>query len=759
MKNPFEWLASEITTRPLVVAGVFALFFLVMIFGLSLVAMQTGNDTYLDKDSSRGAMLAHYTDTYGSNAMMLIFETDDITAPANLQYIERLQNDIKNEPSVERVSGVVDMIRDGNGGTLPASAAEVNAILDRSPPEVVARYMPSKMMTISVITLKPGLTDDRQKEVLTSVRSMVALSGPPPGMNVIISGEAAFSQEMEEAMGSSMGILILAAMLLMVLAVFTLFSHVRYQILPVVVVASGLIMTFGFMGLSGIPISMVVIGAFPVLIGIGIDYAIQIHSRLDEEVQKTSLKEAVITTVTKTGPAVLVAMLATSMGFISMVLGPIPMVGDFGITCTIGVMSCYLAALIIIPVFAILFRYRARTMEADGTSASGTEHTAKATDHSTTPFIQKYDAALGKIAYMIAKHPVPIILLVFLVAVVGFQLDNEVPISADEKTFVPPEMPALLDMNKVTRTMGATSTIPVVISGQNVMDPVTLEWIQKFGEYEVDRNDRITGVTSIATLIAAYNGGTLPETPRGIQETIDRIPAETRDRYLNGKMETVLEFSTVDLEMSQARSLIATVEKDLEWYYQPAGDSAQITGTLEMFSVLMEDIDNSKTLMTVLGFVFIAVFLLIVYRRIHAISPLIPIVAIVGWNGAIMYLLGLEYTPLTAVLGSMTIGVASEYTVLIMERVDEELERGLDLLSAIQMSVQKIGTAITVSGLTTVFGFAALMLSEFNIISNFGITTVITVGFSLCGAILIMPAVISLMYQYAGNPVPSRKAE
>jgi len=92
-----------------------------------------------------------------------------------------------------------------------------------------------------------------------------------------------------------------------------------------------------------------------------------------------------------------------------------------------------------------------------------------------------------------------------------------------------------------------------------------------------------------------------------------------------------------------------------------------------------------------------------------------------------------------------------------MERVDEELACGLDLLSAIQTSVQKIGTAITVSALTTLFGFAALILSEFNIISNFGLTTVITVGFSLAGAILIMPAVISLMYRFEGHPVVVNK--
>ena len=96
----------------------------------------------------------------------------------------------------------------------------------------------------------------------------------------------------------------------------------------------------------------------------------------------------------------------------------------------------------------------------------------------------------------------------------------------------------------------------------------------------------------------------------------------------------------------------------------------------------------------------------------------------------------------------MTIGVASEYTILIMERFQEERRRGKERYEAIQHAVQKIGTAITVSGMTTVFGFSALLLSAFNIVSNFGIVTVITVGFSLMGAILVMPAILSLMDRF-----------
>ncbi len=740
MKNPYQWLADAINNHTWAVAGVAGAIFILALFGLSMVTMETGDDTYIDKNTPRGALLAHYKDTYGSDAIMLIYEADSVRSPDALRYIDHLQEDLRNERYVDSVSGVVDLLKQANGGTLPSSKAEIDAIIGEAPPEMVERMLPSDLMTISVITLDPGVSMSAQKQVLGNIESTIRISGPPPGLSVTVSGNPAFSKEMEGEMGGQMGILILAAMLLMVLAVLLLFSHVRYSLLPVGVVAVGLIMTFGFMGLSGISISMVVIGAFPVLIGIGIDYAIQFHARFDEEIQRGTIPEAVWATVVNLGPSVLIAMSATALGFIAMFFAPVPMVADFGMVCTIGVASCYIAALIIVPVFATVMNYRPKKEAPTSGSQEG-----------GLSFIERYDRILGRLAYTVAKHPVPVILLVAVVAAGGYHLDQSVPISADEKTFVPDDMPALRDLEKITRTMGSTSTIPIIVIADDVLSPEALAWIDQFGIYEQEHNDKITGVASIATLIREHNGGVLPSTRGEVNDVVARIPEPTLKRYLDGNMEAVLEFSTVDMEMSVARDLVKRMQSDAAWNNPPAGVTVKITGTMEMFAAVMDDIAESRTFMTLLGFAFIIGFMILVYRKFRAISPVIPIVFIVGWNGAIMYLLGLDYTPLTAVLGSMTIGVASEYTILIMERCEEELARGMEFLDAIQIAVQKIGTAITASGMTTVFGFAALTLSTFNIISNFGIVTVITVGFSLLGAIVVMPAVLSLMYRYTGR--------
>ena len=736
LKSPFSILADFITSRPKLTAAIVIIWFIISMYGMTLVYMKSGNDTYVDKNSKTGINLDQYQELFSSDAIMVIFESDNVLDPETLEYMDLLMADFSNEGGVKEVSGISDMIKNINGGVLPGSQAEINTIKNSLPEETVNRYLPSNMMTIGVIQLETGISEEKQESLLNSLYTIIAISDTPPALTITLSGSPAFSQQMNEEMGESTGVLIFAAMALMIVAVAILFSHVSYRFLPVGIVFTGLINTFGVMGLANIPISMVVIAAFPVLIGIGIDYAIQFHSRIDEEARRFGdIEQAARKTIVSSGPAILYAMIATSLGFIAMYAAPIPMVVDFGLTCLIGVICCYISALLMVPAFCILFRYRPKESNGRGLQSK----------------IEAYDNLLGKTALAIARKPVIILLILGFVAVIGIQLDERVPISFDEETFVPPDMPAVIDMKKVTRTMGSTDSMTVLVKADNLYDPAILKWIDEFGDYEVGLRGELKGVSSIATLIKKYNGGSIPDTEEGVKQVLGMIPDETKQQYISGKMNSVIEFNMKEIEPDVFHTLVDNVKKDLDWNYPPPGVEAGLTGQTDLHITLMDGIREGKTQTTFIGFILIFAWLLLIYRRISAISPIIPIIMIVGWNGAIMYGFGIEYSPMTAVLGSMTIGIASEYTILIMERYTEERSFGKNRIEAIQIGVQKIGTAITVSGLTTVFGFSALLLSSFNIIKNFGMVTVITVGFSLIGAIVVMPAVLSIMGRYEKN--------
>lgn len=749
IKELYEGIAHAIIKHPRIVAALMVVIFCVGLVGMTQLSMQTGWETYVSKDSPAGAIEQKYNTDYKSDTIILIIEAGDPYSPDVVAYIDTLEKDLLQQQNIKSAQSIADVLKRANNGVLPSSQAQTERIINALPESTRNLVAPSNVMTLMSITLSSGLSDDIQKSVLNNVGSVVDTSSPPPGVTVEISGSPAFSQQMSAGLSSNMGVLIGGAMVLMIITMGILFAYVRHRFMPVLLVALGLISSLGLMGLFGINLNMAVIGAFPVLIGLGIDYAIQFHARFDEEARKGSLENAVFMTVTRTGPAVLYAMLATSMGFVAMYVSTVPMIRSFGIVSIIGINTCYWFSCIGMPTLGLLLNYTPKQQQTGQCYAVGTEACdtviGKAAAKKKGGF--SYADFLTGTSVKIAKNPIPVLLIAGLIALIGFQIDPTIPVESDENAFVPSDMPAKINMDKVTRTIGATSTADLMVQGSRVTDLDTVKWIKEFQDYELAHHVEFTGATSIASLILQYNNGAMPETQAELDAVLASIPEGTKEQYLSSPLCGVIRFSTVDLSMDQQETLKKQVISEITFLEPPVGITVDPAGNFEIYTSLLGSMTESKDVMTVLGFLFVFVFLVVVYRHIHAVSPIIPIIFVVGWNAVMMELIGLTYNPLTATLGSMTIGVAAEYTILVMERYTEEEERLHDPIAAIQESVQKIGTAITVSGLATFFGFSALCLATFPIISNFGVSTLIAVAFSLIGAIFIMPAVLSLMGQ------------
>ena len=354
----FSAIAHLVNRRPELVVALIGVIFIIALFGVTMITMQTGNDTYMNKNSPEGVVNKEYTNTFNQDSLILIIETSDPLNPAVLSYMDRLESDIRQQQHITSASSVVDILKQENNGVLPQTKGEISTLVNQIPPAVQTTAVPSNVLTLMEVQLDTGLSDNTETSVLNTVQQAVDQSNPPAGVTVSLSGTPAFDAQMKAAMGSQMGVLIGAAMILMVLVMGVLFSYVSYRFLPVIFVGLGLTTALGLMGLAGIQLNMAVLGAFPVMIGLGIDYAIQFHARLDEESRKGSLDDAVYMTITRTGPAVMYAMLATSLGFAAMFISTVPMIQSFGLVAIIGIMSCYCISLVGIPAVAQVIHYK-----------------------------------------------------------------------------------------------------------------------------------------------------------------------------------------------------------------------------------------------------------------------------------------------------------------------------------------------------------------------------------------------------------------
>jgi hydrophobe/amphiphile efflux-3 (HAE3) family protein len=356
---------------------------------------------------------------------------------------------------------------------------------------------------------------------------------------------------------------------------------------------------------------------------------------------------------------------------------------------------------------------------------------------------------LEKINNFSIKYNLLVLGIAALLCIGGLIADESVGVQTDTKAFVPQDLPALIDLNHLKDVMGGTDTLNLIIKVEDNADPEILKWIDKFSEHETQRR-YILGASSIVPLVKEYNGGTIPDSKDEIEAIYDKIPESQKDRYLYGKNMLLLNFNignaVSDIKTTGIEELTGIVEKDIQWMDVPPGVTITITGSPVVFIEVLGALTGGRILMTYLGLFLVLGGLLVVYRDwIKALAAIIPMFIVTGWSGLVMKFLEIDYTPMTATMGALIIGIGCEYSVLMMERYFEEKDHGADPLQAIYRASDSIGAALLASGTTVVCGFAALMISTFPLIKDFGTVTVIDIVLVLIAIFLVFPPLIVLM--------------
>jgi predicted RND superfamily exporter protein len=107
-----------------------------------------------------------------------------------------------------------------------------------------------------------------------------------------------------------------------------------------------------------------------------------------------------------------------------------------------------------------------------------------------------------------------------------------------------------------------------------------------------------------------------------------------------------------------------------------------------------------------------------------------------------MYSLGVPLNPMTQILGVIVIGTVTEYTVIILNRYRQEKALGEPPAEAMATAVSRVGRAVIASAATTLGGFAVLIASDFVMLRDFGIATVIGIVLCIISAMMVMPPLI-----------------
>src|SRR4051794_18385941 len=214
-----------------------------------------------------------------------------------------------------------------------------------------AYLFPSSDAALILIRLKPGLSDQQRDSAIKEIRA--AVNAPDyklqNGQKYVVTGVPVVVDSLASEVQRSIFVLLGAALLVMAATLLLVFrTRRRLRLLPLGLALAAAAIAYGSVFLAGHELTMASIAALPVLIGLAVDYAIQMQARFDEaRVEGLDPPAAARRAAARGAPTIAGAALATAAGFLVLLLSPVPMIHGFAVLVIVGIglaLACALTA-------------------------------------------------------------------------------------------------------------------------------------------------------------------------------------------------------------------------------------------------------------------------------------------------------------------------------------------------------------------------------------------------------------------------------
>ncbi len=267
-----------------------------------------------------------------------------------LKYISNIEQYFYNNQNIKKIDSPISLIKESNNGVLPKSEENIKKIISQNPS--FSNYFSSDYeMVLITISLEKGIDSSK---VLAEMENMLKEIPKPEGVSVDITGSAITGEIINRDLSSDTKKTSMYSMFGIILVLLFIFGSIKWGLLPLTTIICGVIFTMGFVGFMGLKMSTATSGVMSMIMGIGIDFGIQIISRFKQEKKNKPKIESMIITLNNVFMPMFITTIAAVIGFISMGLGDLSVMADMGRIMAYGTVFCFLSAITIVPALTLV---------------------------------------------------------------------------------------------------------------------------------------------------------------------------------------------------------------------------------------------------------------------------------------------------------------------------------------------------------------------------------------------------------------------
>ena len=547
---------------------------------------------------------------------------------------------------------------------------------------------------------------------------------------------------------------LVGSLLLSAITLLLFFRSIPATLMSLVVVAMGVIWSFGTMVLMGQKITLLTALIPPLVVVIGIPNCIYFLNKYHTAYKETNDRSAaIILMVSKMGIVTLFCNITAAIGFFVFALTKSPLLKEFGWVSGINIMALFFISLFFIPPVLSYLKPPA----------------SKHTKYLENKYLTHILVKIERWTFNHTKWVFGITLFLVVFSIVGVLKIKKEAFIVDD---LPKKDKLYTDLKWFEQNAGGVMPLEIVIDTKKknglIRNTKPLDHIETFQQflltqpelgkplgliegikfakqafYDGDSNSYSVPSGTEMAFIAPYlkpvdgNVNTQANTPKSPTALLNKfIDTEKRATRISVNMK--------DIGSAQLPIFLKRMDSATQAIFDSTNYHVQITGSSVTF------LEGSNFIIKGLGesifwaFLLIAICMLFLFRSfpilmcslVPNIVPLLITAGCMGW-------IGVSLKPSTVLVFSVALGIAIDVTIRFLVNYKQELPRlNHQVNSTLIQTIKNTGISIIYTSMVLVAGFVIFCFSEFGGTKALGWLTSLTLVVSTLTNLILLPALI-----------------
>ena len=567
-----------------------------------------------------------------------------------------------------------------------------------------------------------------------------------------LGGPAMITSDMMEYIRSDLVVFGVAVASVFAIMLFLFFGNIWFVILPISNAFLTTFVTAGFLGYMDWKISVVSSNFIALLLILTISLTVHVLVKINE-LQKGSIdnEKSLIDAVEQMFLPCFFAALTTAVAFLSLLLGELKPVIEFGKMMAFGISIAFIFTFSFLPSSLSLIKNN------------------KSKDYLSLHKITNWILAISKKYSTYIYLTFTIVFCVLIFGTTKLVVENRFIDYFDEETEI------YQGMLEIDKNLGGTATLDIIIKEPSFIasdDLIEDEffddslfddesssasgyWWNVYSLAELEEiHDYLDSLPEIGKVLSVASGIKLARLINDGEDLNDLelallrsvLPEDIRETllysYIN-KDDSVVRISTRVNESAENLNrdeLLQKINNDLITKFNLSEDRFEITGLAVLYNNMLQSLFQSQIGSLLVVFSVIAFMLLLIFKSFKVmVIGLIPNIFVASSVVGILGLLKIPLDIMTITVAAISVGMAVDNTIHYIYRYKKEMKITNSIEMALQNAHTTTGRAIFYTAATIATGFSILSLSNFFPTQLFGIFTALAMLIAFISSLSLLP--------------------